>query len=171
MASRAGRKIYTGATDLRNRRVTVHRGPHLKAEFEMDRRGIAAIAMGHELSDACYSLVLEHAMPHAIRIAPRGSTLDYVSSFRADRTTTVIAGMRRQAARLWNVSDHAAAVEWTNDTRVLGRTLDHLNGKSERAHGNDKRQANFARRRRVRSRGSRGLDTAAFMNMFRDLGI
>lgn len=136
MAGRKSKKIYTGPTDLRNRRVTVYASPRLLAEFEMDRRGIARIAVGQDLRDATHSLVVQKAMPFAIQISPRGDTLDYVSSWRADDTFTVIAGMRRAACRLVNTSPHAAAVEWVSPRgygrgyHVLGRTLAHLNSTS-----------------------------------------
>lgn len=134
--ARASKKIYSGATDLRNRRVTVHSSPSLIVEFELDRRGISRIAVGSELGDACHSAVVNRAMPFAIRNSPRGDTLDYVSSWRASDGFAVIAGMRRVATKLINVSEHAAAVEWVSKRgrghghRVLGRTLAHLNATS-----------------------------------------
>lgn len=132
MAVRKSKKIYTGSTDLRNRRVTAYASPRLVAELEMDRRAIARIAVGQDLRDAVHSLVVNDAMPYAIRISPRGQTLDYVSSWRVSDGYTVIAGMRRAAAKLVNVSAHAAAVEWGRggNQGILRRTLAHLNSTS-----------------------------------------
>lgn len=130
--ARASKKVYSGSTDLRSRRVTAYASPRLIVEFEMDRRGISRIAVGGELRDACRSTVVHRAMPFAIQNSPRGDTLEYVSSWRAQDTYAVIAGMRRVATKLINVSDHAAAVEWGRggSARVLGKTLAHLNATS-----------------------------------------
>lgn len=132
MAIRKSKKIYNGSTDLRNRRETVYVSPRMVVEFEMDRRGISRIAVGQDLQDATRSLVVQDAMPYAISISPRGATLDYVSSWRVADGFTIIAGMRRAAAKLVNVSAHAAAVEWGRggQQRILGRTLAHLNSTS-----------------------------------------
>lgn len=134
--ARKSKRIYSGATDLRNRRETVHHTPRLKVEFEMDRRGISRIALSDPLRDACHSVVVQRAMPFAIQKSPRGKTLEYVSSWRVSDGHTVIAGMRRVAAKLINVSDHAAAVEFVNKRGnghghgVLRQTLAHLNATS-----------------------------------------
>ncbi len=130
--ARASKRIYHGATDLTNRRETVYRSPRLHVEFEMNRRGIARVAVGQDLRDSCRSAVVQRAMPYAIQISPRGETLEYVSSWRAADGHTVIAGMRRVACKLINVSDHAAAVEWGRGGArgVLSRTLAHLNSTS-----------------------------------------
>lgn len=134
--ARKSKKIYSGPTDLRDRRVTVYTSRRMFAEFEMHRRGIAKIAVGEDLKAAVRSLVVQKAMPYAIRIAPRGKTLEYVSSFRAVDSFEVIAGMRRVACRLYNSAPHAAAVEWVSKRgfghgrHVLGRTLAHLNSTS-----------------------------------------
>lgn len=130
--ARASKRVYSGSTDLRNRRVTAYTSPRLIVEFEMDRRGISRIAVGDDLRGACRSAVVQRAMPFAIQKSPRGDTLEYVSSWRAQDTYAVIAGMRRVATKLINVSGHAAAVEWGRggSARVLGRTLAHLNATS-----------------------------------------
>ncbi len=132
MAVARTKRIYHGPTDLGNRRETVYRSPRLHVEFEMNRRGIARVAVGQDLRDACHSAVVQRAMPYAIQISPRGQTLEYVSSWRAADGYTVIAGMRRAACKLINVSDHAAAVEWGRGGAqgVLRRTLAHLNATS-----------------------------------------
>lgn len=122
----------SGFEHMQNRRVRVHTGTQLTVDFEMDRRGIRKIAMGLPLAEATRSAVVHRAMPYAIQISPRGETLDYVSSWRAQDTQIVINGMRRVATKLVNVSDHAAAVEWGRGGRagVLRRTLAHLNSTS-----------------------------------------
>lgn len=136
MAVRTSKKIYSGPTDLRDRRVTAYVSRRMIAELEMKRRGIAKIAVGADLKSAVRSVVVNRAMPYAIRIAPRGATLDYVSSFRPVDAFETIAGMRRVACRLYNSSPHAAAVEWVSKRgygrgyRVLGRTLAYLNSTS-----------------------------------------
>lgn len=130
------KKIYSGPLDLRNRRTTVYASRRMIVQFEMNRRGIAQIAVGDDLRAAVRSVVVNKAMPYAIQISPTGDTLDYVSSWKAVDTHEVIAGMRRVACRLWNTSSHAAAVEWVSRRgfghgyHVLGRTLAHLNSTS-----------------------------------------
>lgn len=128
----ASKRIYTGATRLSNRRETVYESPRVRVEFEMDRRGIARIALGEPLKQACRSAVVGRAMPYAIQISPRGETLQYVSSWRAADGHIVIAGMRRVACKLVNVAPYAAAVEWGRGGKqgVLRRTLAHLNATS-----------------------------------------
>lgn len=128
----ASKRIYSGATSLPNRRVTVYTGRHLIAQFELDRSGIAKIAVSEPLQHAVRAAVVERAMPYAVSISPRGDTLDYVSSWRAADGYTVIAGMRRAACKLVNISDHAAAVEWGRGGKqgILRRTLAHLNSTS-----------------------------------------
>lgn len=132
VAARASKRIFTGTTSLNNRRVTVYASPRMVVEFEMDRAGIAKLAVGQELKDATHSAVVNRAMPYAISISPHGKTLEYVSSWRAADGFTVIAGMRRAACKLINVSGHAAAVEWGRggNQGILRRTLAHLNATS-----------------------------------------
>lgn len=123
---------YGGPTEMSNRRVTVYASPRLIAQFEMNRAGIAKIAVGGPLREAVHFAVVGRAMVHAIQISPRGETLEYVSSWRAADGFTVIAGMRRAACKLVNISGHAAAVEWGRggNQRILGKTLDWLNSTS-----------------------------------------
>lgn len=123
---------YTGSTQMPNRRQTVYASPRLVAEFEMDRAGIAKLAVGQALQEATHSAVVNRAMVHAIQISPRGETLGYVSSWRAADGFTVIAGMRRAACKLVNVSGHAAAVEWGRggNQGILRKTLAWLNQSS-----------------------------------------
>lgn len=124
-----GTRVYTG------RRLTV--------DFELDRDGIAEIAVGPRLKDAVHHLAEHRAKPYAISISPvwkgkGGGT--YIRSFQVKDDHTVIAAMRRVAARLYNTADHAAAVEFGNKhakgQRILGRTVDFLHalGAAERHH-------------------------------------
>lgn len=124
--------VYGGPTEMSDRRVTVYASPRLIAEFEMKRGGIAKIAVAGPLREAVHSAVVGRAMVHAIQISPRGATLDYVSSWRASDGFAVIAGMRRAACKLVNISAHAAAVEWGRggEQHILGKTLSWLNSSS-----------------------------------------
>jgi hypothetical protein len=124
-------RIYSGPTELRGGRTVVYASPQLICEFELNRAGIAKIAVSAPVKAAVHSLVVRRAMPYAIQISPV-RTYDYVSSFNAVDTYAVIAGMRRAACKLVNSSAHAAAVEWGRGgrQRILGRTLDFLNGSS-----------------------------------------
>jgi hypothetical protein len=116
-------------------RHTVYRGRTVVVDFDMDRRGIAEIAVGPELKAAVHTVAETEAKPYAISISPRSTRRHqhYMDSFSVKDTHTVITGMRRVAAWLFNNAPHAAAVEWGNQAtngeghRVLGRTLDHLN--------------------------------------------
>jgi len=131
------------------RRTTVYVSPRMVVQFELDRGGIAKVAVGPALRAAVHSLVVRDAMPYAISISPHGDTLDYVSSWRAVDTYEVIAGLRRVACRLFNDSAHAAAVEWVSKRgyghgyHVLGRTLAHLNSTSPIALEKAARAAKF----------------------------
>lgn len=121
--------------NLRDKRYTVYKSPRLTAEYETDREGIAGIAVSPPVKAMVHAAVMQRAMPYAIQISPRGPTGEYVSSWKAVDTYTVVAGMRRAACKLLNTSDHAAAVEWGRggNQRILGRTLDWLNGTSSTA--------------------------------------
>lgn len=151
---------YIGGTQLGGRRTTVYVSPRMAVQFELDRRGMARVAVGRELRAATHSLVVQDAMPYAISISPHGDTLDYVSSWDAIDTYEVIAGLRRVACRLFNGSAHAAAVEWVSPRgyghgyRVLGQTLDHLNSTSPLAVERQARAARFDPQ--LHPRGARG---------------
>lgn len=125
-------RIYSGPTDVRNRRTTVYRSPRMTVEFELNRQGIARVAMSDPVHDACRSVAINEAVPFAIQNSPH-DTGDYISSFHVRRGEAVIAGMRRAVANVWNLSDHASRVEYAPTRRypagrrVLGRTLEHLN--------------------------------------------
>lgn len=125
-------RVYGGPTELDNRREVVYASNRVIGEFQLNRAGIAKIAVGDALQRAVRSAVVQRAMPYAISISPIGDTREYVSSWRASDGFTVIAGMRRAACKLINMSGHAAAVEWGRGgrQRILGRTLDWLNGTS-----------------------------------------
>lgn len=122
----------SGFEHMRDRRVRAYTGTHLTVDFEMNRAGIRRIALGPALAAATRSAVVHRGMPYAIQNSPRGETLDYVSSWRAQDTHVTFNGMRRVATKLINVSAHAAAVEWGRGGRagVLRKTLAHLNATS-----------------------------------------
>lgn len=111
----------------------VYRGQHVTVSFNMDRKGIAKVAMGPELAAAVINLAETKAKPFAVSISPRSNRAHqhYADSFTVVPGTETIAAMKRVAARLINTAPHAAAVEWGNEKtpnghRVLGKTLDHL---------------------------------------------
>lgn len=116
-------------------RKTVYRGRNVTVEFELDRKGIAACAMGPELRASVLDLAEHEAKPFAVSISPHSNRQDhrhYADSFGIVPGAMMIRRMRRVAAHLINSAPHAAAVEWGNERtpnghRVLGRTLDHLN--------------------------------------------
>lgn len=113
---------------------TVYRGRTLSIGFKMDRKGIAACAMGPELLASVISIAEKRALPYAVSISPRTTRkhVHYQDSFLVIPGTVVIRDMMRVAARLANVSRQASRVEWgveANDQRgqrILGRTMDHL---------------------------------------------
>lgn len=112
----------------------VFRGSKVMVHFDMDRKGIAACAMGPELAGEVMKLATRQALPYAISVSPRSSRTDkvhYQDSFVAVPGTAWVAAMRRVAARLYNLAPHAIVVEKgtakTPAHRVLGKTLDHLN--------------------------------------------
>ncbi len=113
----------------------VYRGRNLTVYFDLDRKGMARVAVGEELKAAVTEVVAERALPYARSSSPRSNRnhLHYADAFVVDNTSTVVlVGLRRVAARLVNTSGHAAAVEWGNaKTRgrghhVLRQTLEHL---------------------------------------------
>lgn len=126
----------------------VYRSRDVTVRFEMDYKGIAALALGPRLAAVVFDVASRKAMPYAISVSPRSdrrrdgdNRAHYQDSFRVVPLVTgapparEIIGkppMWRVGARLINVSPHAAAVEWGNrgrrGHRVLGKTLDHLHG-------------------------------------------
>jgi hypothetical protein len=156
---------YIGGSSLSGRSHVVYASPRLVCTFEMDRAGIAHVAVGQALREAVHLLVTQKAMPYAISISPHGRTGQYVSSWRAIDTYTVIAGMRRAACRLFNGSDHAAAVEWVSKRghghgyHVLGRTLAHLNSTSPAGLAEAARKAAFDPTAHPRGRRGRFVPT------------
>lgn len=118
-------------------REVAYLGKNVKVDFQLDVAGIARIAMRKELKDAVHDIAENRAMPYAVRISPRSNVKwasheHYQDQFKVVDGTAVINQMRRVAARLWNFSDHAIIVEFGNKAgkrhRVLGRTLNYLNG-------------------------------------------
>lgn len=127
---------YIGASRLKDRTYTVYASPRLVVRFKTDREGMADLAVGDDLRDTTKAVVERRAIPYAISISPVGDTKQYVSSWKSSETHVVIAGLRRVACKLVNISDHAAAVEWVNKRGnghgygVLRRTIAHLNSTS-----------------------------------------
>lgn len=121
MAGVKGRLVYRG------RNCTVH--------FDLDRNGIAEIAMTPKLLGEVMDVAQNTALPYALRISPRSTRtgkVHYQDSFVVVPGTAIIRGLRRVAARLYNTASHATAVEvGTARNRayhVFRNTLDHLNG-------------------------------------------
>jgi hypothetical protein len=96
--------------------------------YKPDHKGIAALL----IAPAMMNLVAQAAaegMQYAISISPDADPYGegYVSNFEVEAGLVVkTGGNKRAAARLVNTSPHAIHVEWTNGTRVLGRTVDHI---------------------------------------------
>lgn len=118
----------------------VYRGRHVTVTFELDRKGIAVMAVGKELRHSCHEVVAK-ALPYAVSISPRSSRdhQHYQDSFVTESTLTGLPPesigkipMLRVSARLVNIAAHAAAVEWGDmgdggrGYRVLRRTLQHI---------------------------------------------
>ena len=119
----------------------VYRSRNVKVEFKLNRKGIAACALGPELRASCNRVVRERALPFAVSISPRSDDdhQHYADSWEVDDIVTGVSPesigrppMLRVGTRLVNQVRHAAAVEWGNARHprghhVLQRTLDHLN--------------------------------------------
>lgn len=122
---------------MANRKVKAYHGRFVRIDFELDRDGIRKLAVGKELREATTAVVRRRALPYAVSISPYDSESKgphYRDSFRIKQGYVTIAGLRRVATRLHNVSDHSTIVEWHNGSRVLGRTLAFLNHESVLAH-------------------------------------
>lgn len=142
-------------TSMANRKITAYRGKNITIELEMDRAGFRKIAVGPVIRAATTSAVQERALPFAKSISPydpKSPGPHYRDSFRVTQGFETIAGLRRVATRLHNVSDHSTEVEWKNGSRVLTRTLAHLNqdsilseilGDLERSQKSKARQGKF----------------------------
>ncbi len=128
--------------DRRPRRV----GRFVIVKFKLDRRGVQAIAMSGPVRGAVMDVARNRALPYAISISPRSDRTDhrhYQDSFVVVPAFSGLAPeaigrppMLRVAARLINISPHAAAVEFgkkgRRGQRILGRTVDHLMSISRR---------------------------------------
>lgn len=94
-----------------------------KVKYVPDHKGVAALALDAPMSRGMTTIARE-----AIGVAQANSpvkTGDYVSSFSAVPMPER-AGWKnelRAGAALVNDSDHAMAVEYRNNSHVLGRTL------------------------------------------------
>jgi hypothetical protein len=127
-----------GYRELPDRKLLAYKSSRLTAHSELTRAGVRRIAMSARLKEIVTSIAKERAMPYAISISPRSNQRHrhYQDSFMVDTTAMQIKDLIRVAARLWNTSDHAAAVEWRYQYRVLGRTLAYLNHASILFHSN-----------------------------------
>lgn len=104
--------------------------------FVLNRKGIAACAVGPELKQAVHDIAEHRAKPFAEAISEQfRDTGEYAESFEVNDTFTHEIGkppMLRVAAELANTSGHALIVEVgtaaTNGVghRVLRNTLEHL---------------------------------------------
>lgn len=100
--------------------------------FKLNKRGIAACAVGPELRDAVHDIAAS-ALPYAELISPR-DTGEYSTSWEVVDTIVTDIGhplkMPRAAAHLANTSEHAILVEVGNGSpasdphRVLSKVLD-----------------------------------------------
>jgi hypothetical protein len=110
-------------------RRPVFRSRRIHVDFELDRQGIAEIAVGPELRNACHDVVAHKALPYAISISPRSLAehQHYQDSFIVQ--DLLVFGippehpMTRVGTRLLNVVDHAAAVEWGNRRTPRGHHI------------------------------------------------
>lgn len=100
--------------------------------FVLDKKGIAACAVGPELRDAVHDIAAV-ALPFAELFSPVGRTGEYARSWEIVDTIVDDIGkppMPRGAAQLANTSDHAILVELGNgrpdatEHRVLRNVLD-----------------------------------------------
>jgi hypothetical protein len=111
------------------RKQLVYRSATVTVHYRPDRRSIARCAVGPELHREVHRIVDTIAKPYAESVAPR-RTGHYAKSFEV-KTAYVAMGdpelMTRVAARLWNMDEAAAAIEWGAHGRrgahVLGQTL------------------------------------------------
>ena len=101
----------------------------VRVRFVLDRKGIAACAVGPELRAAVHDIAAS-ALPYAELISPV-DTGDYATSWEVVDTIVTDIGhppMARVAAQLTNTSDHAVLVEVDTPNspghRVLARVLD-----------------------------------------------
>jgi hypothetical protein len=103
--------------------------------FNLNRKGIAAIAVSREVRAAVHDVAENKAKPFAISISPRSRARHkhYADSFHVEDTIVADIGappMARVASRLVNTAPQAIIVEKGADRtpahRVLGRTLEQL---------------------------------------------
>lgn len=122
-------RLYSGDSELGNRKVRAYTGKNLVIDFEMDREGFRKIAVSDHVRDAITRVVRERALPYAMAISPYDSKSKgphYRDSFVIRQGFETVAGLRRAATRLFNTSAHSVEVEWINGAHVLGRTLSYL---------------------------------------------
>lgn len=94
--------------------------PTYKPDFAAFRR----FMLSPEIQAAMVA-VAEKGKVYAETISPVASG-EYRRSFRVEPVAHAGAHGDRAGAKLYNDADHAAAVEWRDGHRVLGRTVDHM---------------------------------------------
>lgn len=98
------------------------------ADYRPDHKGIAKLLVSPEMHELV-TRGAEEGRRYAVSISPDAPPAGegYIVSFRVESgLVEKVAGSRRAVARLHNDSDHAVLVEYRNDARVLGRTVDHI---------------------------------------------
>ena len=96
--------------------------PTYRADFGAFRR----FMNGPEIQ-AVMVRIAEKGQAYAEQISPV-ATGEYRRSFHVEPVDHAGPRGDRAGARLYNDSDHAPAVEWRLKHRVLGRTVDHMEG-------------------------------------------
>lgn len=96
--------------------------------YKPDHKGIARLLVSPEMHQLV-TRAAEEGKRYAVSISPDAEPYGegYIASFRVEGgKTEKVAGSNRAAAHLVNTSPHATAVEYANGSRVLGRTVDHI---------------------------------------------
>lgn len=100
-----------------------------RVRYVPDHKGIAALALGGEMAAAMLHIANDGArIARGLALADAYDTGEYADSFTV-RPAIVTAGWKnepRRGAVIENTAPHAAAVEWKNNDRILGRTRDIL---------------------------------------------
>lgn len=90
----------------------VYTGRNINVFYQDRLQDFAEIAMSPQILRICMEVAQTRALPIAIQNSPVGETGLYIRSWRVRPSTTVVAGMRRVAAKLINTAPHSALVEW-----------------------------------------------------------
>ncbi|WP_289008948.1 hypothetical protein [uncultured Thermomonospora sp.] len=99
-----------------------------RIRYEPNYRGVGRLMQSRQMA-AMLARRAQAGKAWAESVAPV-RTGEYRSSFGVSSTTRGTGRWSdRAAAYLYNTSDHATAVEWQNDERVLGRAVDVIEGR------------------------------------------